>query len=402
MRWWRRRREQPNSQTLSISDPRLVEWFGLGSPNYAGVQVGETSALGVSAVWQAVALISGAVAQLPLRTLRDVDGKRTRVTSFLDDPGAHIGLTPYAWKEQILLHLLLHGETFLAHVPNGAGSLAGLTPFHPSAVEVNWDDSRPGGKRFTANLTNGTRRDYDASDMTQIMSRSLDGLRGLSVIAIARNSLGTSIAGERAAAKLFANGPLFAGYLSPKDDDTTEEEAKTIGASTDANAMGWENANSVPVFNRRLEFTPWSMSMADAQFLESRAFQIQEVARWFGVPANLLMDPGAVSTWGTGVEIQNRGLHRYNLTRWTTLIEEALSRLVASARFAEFDYAGFLKPTPEEEIRLLIEQVKAGVITVNEYRRIRNMDPIEGGDELRPAGTPAVPEPADDGEKAPA
>lgn len=394
-RWWRKR--TPKNQTISVSDPRLIEWFGLGAPNYAGVEVGEHSALGVSAVWQAVSLISGSIAGLPLRTLRDVDGTRTRVNSFLDDPGAHIGLTPFAWKEQILVHLLMHGEAFLAHVYNGAGTIAGLTPFHPGAVEVQWDDGVPGGKRFTANLTNGTRQDYDARTMTQIMSKSMDGLRGMSIISIARHSLGTSIAGERAAAKLFANGPLFAGYLSPKDEDVDEGEAKVIESSTNANAMGWENANSVPVFNRRLEFTPWSMSMADAQFLESRAFQIQEVARWFGVPANLLMDPGAVSTWGTGVEIQNRGLHRYTLTRWTTLVEESLSRLVASARFAEFDYAGFLKPTPEEEIRLLLEQVKAGVITVNEYRKIRNMDPIEGGDELKSAQPPApAPAPAED------
>jgi HK97 family phage portal protein len=390
--WWRRRRT--SNTTYSISDPILAEWLSLGTPNYANVNVSEHSALGVSAVYRAVSLISGTIAGLPMRTLRDVVGTRTRISSFLDDPGAPAGLTPYQWKETVLAHLLLHGDAYLAHVFNGAGSLAGLTPFHPSAVSVEWDDSRPGGKKFTATLTTGARVEYDARTMTQVMGLSLDGLRGMSVIEVARNGLATAIAGDRAAAKMFSNGALFAGLVSA-EEDIDEAEAKTIKESLDAKAAGWENASSVAVVNRRLKFQPWTMSHADAQFIESRQFQIQDVGRIFGVPPHLLMDPGAVSTWGTGVEIMNRSLARYTLAPWTARIEQALSRLLPAPRFVEFDYAGLLQPAPEVEIPLLIQQVQAGLMTVNEARRIRNMDPIEGGDELRGQSTPA-PAPAED------
>ena len=388
MAWWRRKRQQPANTNYSISDPYLAEWLSVGQPNYAGVAVGEHSALGVSAVYRAVSLISGTIAGLPMRTLRDVEGTRTRVNSFLDDPGTTIGLTSFAWKETVLLHLLLHGNAYLEHIVNGAGSLAGLVPVHPQCVTVDWDETRPGLKRFDVTLKDGTRQDYDASTMTQIMALSLDGLRGLSVIEVARNSLGTAIAGDRAAAKLFATGALHSGIVTP-EEDVTEDEAKTIKASLNAKTAGWENAGEIAVINRRLKFTPWTMSMEDAQFLQSRQFQIEEIARWYGVPPHLLMQTEKQTSWGTGVAEQNRGLARFSLAPWTSRIEQALSRLLPAPRFVEFDYAGLERPTPEQEIDLLIKQVEAGLMTVNEARRIRNMDPIDGGDTLRGQAAPA-------------
>jgi len=393
--WWRRKR--PTNQTYSISDPYLAEWLSLGAPNYAGVAVGEYSALGISAAYRAVALISGTIAGLPMRTIREVEGTRTRVLSFLDDPGAPAGLTPFAWRETVLAHMLLHGNAYLAHVFNGAGSLAGLTPFHPSAVQVEFADV-PGGKRFTATLTDGTRQTYDATTMTQVMGLSLDGLRGLSPIEVARNSLGTAIAGDRAAAKMFASGALHSGIVTP-EEDVTEDEAKVIKASLNAKTAGWENAGEIAVINRRLKFTPWTMSMEDAQFLESRAFQVEEIARWYGVPPHLLMQTEKQTSWGTGVAEQNRGLAVFTLAPWTSRIEQQLSRLLPAPRFCEFDFAGLLQPAPAQEIELLIKQVEAGLITVNEARRVRNMDPVEGGDTLRGVSAD-TPEPA--GEEVPA
>ena len=397
MAWWRRK--QPSNTTYSISDPLLIEFLGLSNGNFSGVTVGEDSALGLSAFYRAGSIIAGTIAGLPLRTVRDVEGVRTRTPSFLDNPGGPSGPTAYEWKERAIWHLFAHGDAFGAHVVNGAGTLARLDLIHPQAVTVEWDDRVPGGKRFTAMLrtpNGGTeRKTYDARTMTQIMGPSLDGLRGMSVISIARNSLGTAIAGDRAAAKMFSQGALYSGMVTP-EDDVSEDEAKEIKKSLDRKTSGWEHAGEIAVINRKLKFTPWTMSMEDAQFLQSRQFQIQEIARWTGVPASLLMDPGAVSTWGTGVEIQNRGLSRYTLSSYTSRMEERLSRLLPSPRFAEFDFAGLLQPAPEQEIPLLIQQVEAGLMTPNEARRMRGLDPIEGGDVLRGSqSNSAAPEPAE-------
>jgi HK97 family phage portal protein len=389
VKWpWTRREEPRNDGLISIGDPALAGYFGTG-PTLAGVTVSETSALSIAAFWRAVMLISGTIASLPLHTFRDTaEGERQRMTSWVDDPGTADGLTPYEWKETCLLHGLLHGNVYLQHVTNVAGATIGATPVHPRAVSPAWerrpDGTYTGRKVYTATLGDGTRRTFDQNAMTQIMGPSMDGLRGLSLIGVARQSLGTHIAGDRAAAKMFGNGALISGLVST-EEDVDEDEAKDIKEGLDRKVGGWENAGEVAFVNRKLKFSPWTMSAQDAQFLESRQFQIEEIARWTGVPPHLLMQTEKQTSWGTGVAEQNRGLGRFTLLGWTMRFEQRLSRLLAKPRFAEFDFAGLERPTPEDEIKLLIEQVKAGLLTVNEARKIRNLPPIDGGDVLRSA-----------------
>jgi HK97 family phage portal protein len=390
VRWPWRRRDQPEA-LISIADPVLAEYFNVGNPNYSGVTVGEGSALGLSAVYRAGSLIAGTIASLPMRTLRDTgDGQRQRMGSFLDNPGGPDGPTRFEWTETVMLHLLLHGNAFLAHQYSGAGALAALAPIHPLCVSVELprpdDDVQPvGGKWFRANLDDNTQRTFDARTLTHIPALSTDGVLGLSPIAVARNSLGTAIAGDRAAAKLFSKGALMSGMVTP-EDDLEEDEMKAVKEGLNRNVAGWENAGDIAVVNRRLKFTPWTMSAQDAQFLESRQFQVEEIARWYGVPPHLLMQTSKQTSWGTGVEEQNRGLARHTLMPWTTRIEQRLSRLLPNPRFVEFDYAGYLKPAPADEIRLLLEQIAGGLLTLNEARAIRNLPPVDGGDEVRRAG----------------
>jgi HK97 family phage portal protein len=395
MRWpWRRQQATDARNLISISDPALVELFGASSPNYAGVSVGEGSVMGLSAVYRAVSLISGTLGTLVLRTLRDTgDGMRQRMTSVFDNPGGQYGPTPYEWKETLVLHLLLHGNAFLRHVYGGAGQLLALELIHPLCVSVDQDLSRPGGKLFKATLQDGRQVEYDALTMTHIPALCMDGLRGMSPISVARNSLGTSLAGDRAAARQFSNGALIAGMVTP-DEDVEPDEVKTIKAEIESKVTGWENAGGIPVINRKLKFTPWTMTAADAQFLQSRQFQIEEIARWFGVPPHLLMQTEKQTSWGQGVESQNRGLARFSLHPWAVRIEERLSRLLPNPRFVEFDFSALERPTPEQEIDLLIKQVQAGLLTLDEARAIRNLPPIEEPER--------EPDPVDDPEEVPA
>lgn len=392
--WQRPRQAEPTSELISISDPVLAAYFGM-SPTYAGVQVGEGSVLGIAAFWRAVSLISGTIAGLPLKTYRDTpEGQRERVKSWLDDPGGPGGPTSYEWKETCLLHLLLHGNAYLVHLFNQAGQLVGAVPVHPLAVSPEWEKDASGRltgrKLFRATLADGTQRTFTQASMTQIMGQSLDGLRGLSLLGVARNSLGTTIAGDRAAARMFGNGALISGLVTP-DEDVTEAEAKVIKAGLDRKLGGWENAGQIAFVNRKLNFTPWTMSAEDAQFLQSRQFQIEEVARWTGVNPHLLMQTEKQTSWGTGVEVQERGLSRFTLATWTGRLEQRLSRLLNGPAFAQFDFAGLERPTPEQEIDLLVKQVDAGLLTPNEARKIRNLPPIPGGDQLRGGAPAAVP-----------
>lgn len=371
----------------SIADPLLIQFFGGGHPNYSGVTVGESGALAISAVYRAVSLISGTVASLPMRTLRDIgDGRVQRTRSFLDEPGGPDGPTQFEWTETVLSHLLLHGNAYLVHVYNGAGVIARLEPVHPLCVSVELprpdDQQQPvGGKWFKVHLENGQMRILDARDLTHIPALSTDGVRGQSPIEVARNSLGIAIAADRAAAKMFANGLLNPILVSPKED-IEQEEAKDVKDGFQRNAAGWENAYEVAVVNRSIDVHQLTMSAADAQFLQSRHFQVEEIARWFGVPPHLLMQTDKQTSWGTGVAEQNRGLARTVLVPWASRIQERLSRLLPSPRFVEFDMAGLERGSPSEEIGLLIQQVQAGLLTINEARHVRNLPPLPGGDGL--------------------
>lgn len=391
--WTRASRTEPTAELISVADPVLAGYFGV-TPTYAGVQVGEGTALAISAFWRAMLLISGTIAGLPLKTYRDIrPGERQRVSSWLDDPGGVEWQTPHQWKETCFLHLLMHGDAYLAHRYNQGGALIGAIPVHPLAVSPEWvrdpNTGRfTGAKQFRATLADGTIRTFSQGSMTQIMGPSLDGLRGLSLIGVARNSLGTTIAGDRAAARTFGNGALISGLVTP-DEDVDQAEAETIKAGLDRKTSGWENAGAIAFVNRKLNFSPWTMTAADAQFLESRKFQIEEIARWTGVPPHLLMQTEKQTSWGTGVEVQNRGLSQYTLATWTSRFEQRVSRLLPKPVFAEFDFTGLERPTPEQEIDLLIKQVDAGLMTLNEARRVRNLPPVPGGDEPRVKGSPA-------------
>lgn len=370
--------------SISIGDPAFVDFFGLGS-NLTGVSVGELSSLGVAAVWRAVSVLSAAVANLPLLTYReDENGEDVRVGSFLDDPAGFESMTPFEWVETVMVHLLLHGNAFLLHVYGGAGQLMGLLPVHPGSVGILLSNEVPGGKIFNVTLKDGTYLSLTAVDMTHIPGMTTDpNGRGLSPISVARNSMGTSIAADRTAARLFGNGMLISGLVTPLED-LTEAEAQQIKEGLRAKMLGVDNAGDVAVINRQLKFEKWSMTPEDSQFIESRSFQIDEVARIFGVPPHLLMEMTKQSSWGTGLIEQNQAWARYTLAGWTTRIEQRLSRLLPKPRFCRFDYKGLLRPTPGEEINLLLAEVNGGLLTLNEARKQLNLPPIpEGGDDLR-------------------
>lgn len=391
MPWSRRNSRASDSveqrSLISVGNPAAAELIGFGLPNYSGATVTESTALTISAVYRAVALISQTIASMPAHTvLATSDGRRERVPSFLDNPGRSSGMTNFEFWEMTLIHLLLHGNAFLAHTVNGAGAKTGLVPIHPLLVSVEVDASVPGGRVYVVTLENGSRRRFTSRDMTHVVGMSSDGIRGLSPISVARNSFGTALAGERAAAKQFSAGCMLSGLVSA-EDDMSDEDVQVVRESLSRNLQGWENAGEIAVLNRKVKFTPWEMSAADAQFLESRAFQVEEIARWFGIPPFALMQTEKQTSWGTGIESQQRGLARTVLRPWAVRLEQRLSSLLGAGRELKFDFTALEQADPAAEIHLLIDQVNSGLLTINEARAARNLPPLPDGDAIRlPSG----------------
>lgn len=377
--------KQERSMELSVSDAGLVSFLNPGAGNYSGVTVTESTALTLSPVWRAVSLIAQTLASCEVNSVQKFnDGTFEKVDSWVDDPAGGSGATRFEFWETVTVHLLLHGNAYLMHVYSENGTFMGLYPVHPLGVTVDVEDNQ---KRYKITLSDGSFKYYNDATMTHIPALSLDGIMGVSPIQTARNSLGVAVAGERAAAKMFSNGSMIQGMVTP-EEDVTPEEAQQIKESIDLKMQGWDNAGDIPVINRKLKFTPWSMSNADAEFLSSRMFQVEEIARWFGVPPHLLMQTEKQTSWGSGVAEQNRGLSRTVLGPWARRIEDRVTKLLPAGQTLVFDFAPLERPNPEQETELILRQIQGGLLTPNEGRAMLNRPSAPNGDQLfMPAGS---------------
>lgn len=379
-------RRSSAAPSFSVGDPALAEFLGIGAGSTSGQNVTEATSLGLTAVWRCVSLIAGVVASLPLKSYRKLsDGSRERVGSFLDDPGAPSGLTPFAWTELVMAHLLLHGNAYLQHIYSAGGQIIGLHPVHPRAVGIEVD-RKTGEKTFRVQLADGLSRVLTPIDLTHVMGLSTDGIRGLSPIGATRNAIGAGLAADEAAARQFRSGFLLGGVVS-SDYDLTKEQARQVKEGFESRFGGARHAGEVLVTNASLKFSPWAMSAEDAQFIESRAHQVAEVCRIFGVPQEMLSAGGA-SSWGSGISELVRGWQKFCLVPWTSRVEDALSLLLARPRYAEFEYAGLLQGSEAEVVANMAAEIAAGTLTVNEARAIRNRPALD------PEPTPAPEVPA--------
>jgi HK97 family phage portal protein len=368
--------------SLSVSDPTLAALFTPGGVvDLAGVMVGETSAMGLSALYRALSLISGTLAGLPLSAWRETDDGKEQVASVFDEPDGPDEQTKFEWTETLFLHQLLHGKAGALKVRNEARGLVRLPLVHPLSWRVEQpsiaeqrDPARypAGGVWHVITLDTAEQVKLDANDFWYAPAASLGGQVGMGLLTYARQSLATSIAADKAAARVFAGGALISGLATPEDEglDISEDIPK-IRAELNRNVLGHENAGTIALVNRRLKFTPWTMTAEQAQFLQSRQFQIEEISRWTGVPPHLLMQLDKQTSWGTGVDEQNRGLSKFVLGHWAQRFEQRASRLLARPRWVEFDFAGLERPNYAVEAGIDLQEVGAGVMTADEYRAKR-------------------------------
>ncbi len=360
-------------------------------------------------------ILSGTIASLPLKTYHwDADGDmREPATSFMDQWPAGPGrLSPFNWKEQVVIHLVTAGEVGLPHVHANGGELIGLIPFAPTTYIARWEK---GQKVFKVSMADGKQLDFgdgcdnaiDGRCMTQILGPSLDGLRGLSPMYLFRGGLALAQALDAAARRTMTSGMHASGFVSARNGaKVTFEDAQAVSKSIKENVLGPEHAGEIITTNAELEFKEWSQTNSDAQFIEQREFTVHEVARMLGVPAHLLFSSSKEQSFASGLAEQVAGFARFTLMPITSRIEEAVSPLIGpSIKFVEFDYKGLLQGTPDSEVKLILQQVDSGLMSEEEGRDLLGLGAKDPPDTFRmpapvpPSGKlPEIPQAASNGQ----
>lgn len=374
----------PYKRSLSLRESD--GWYPAGAGTDAGEIITESSVMALSAVWACVNLLSGTISSLPLMVYRTgKDGARLVARDHAlyrilhDSP--NFDQTALDFWDFLCASIELWGNGF-ARIERNAGRVAALVPINPSLVSVRRLSSGDIEYRWTED-----GKAFVGTDKTILHVRGPGGnpLGGMSTLHFGRNTFGLARAADRAAAGMFANGLrpsgvlTFEKFLSAENRDIAENKLaeKFVGAI---------NAGRPMVLEGGTKWESLTINPEDAQMLETRAFSVEEVCRFFNVPPVMIGHTSKTTSWPTGVEQQGLILQKFTLRRRLKRIEQALMKQLltpfdrAAGITIEFNLEGLLRGDTASRSAFYTSMLNAGVFTINYVRSLENLPPIEGGD----------------------
>ncbi|WP_084691207.1 phage portal protein [Sphingomonas sp. SRS2] len=388
--------------------PEQLEQFlreGGGAETMSGEYVTPRTAMGIAAVYRCVTLISGAVATMPLHLKRRVD-ERTRQDAS-DHPLWEVlrrrpnrWQTPSQFRRQIQSQALFRGMGYAMKVRSGK-SVVALIPLHPDRVRT--EQIADYSLEHVYTRTDGSQITIPQRDMFNLVGMSLDGVRGLSVLTCARETIGAAIAMRSHGATLFRNGTSLGGVLKHPGKLGTDGQ-ETLRASLEA-YRGTENAGKNLILEEGMAYERLGMSNADAEFIASRAFEDKHIYMFFGVPPHMAGDTTGSTSWGSGIEMQTLGFQAYTLEDWLTTWEETITRDCLDGEdpklFPWFNRAAAVKNDIKTRTASYSAGRAGGWLSKNDIRGFENMNPIEGGDDYdAPLNSNVKPDAAGDEDAA--
>ena len=359
----------------------------------SGKSVTERSSMQMTAVYSCVRILAEAVAGLPLHLYKynESGGKERAAENQLyfllhDEPNPE--MTSFVFRETLMTHLLLWGNAYAQLIRNGKGEVIALYPLMPNRMTVDRDNK---GRLYyqywrgkdEAKLSRDNIVILQPSDVLHIPGLGFDGLVGYSPIAMAKNAVGMAIACEEYGAKFFANGATPGGIL---EHPGIVKDPARVRESWNAVYQGSGNAHRIAVLEEGMKYTPIGISPEQAQFLETRKFQINEIARIFRVPPHMVGDLEKSSF--SNIEQQSLEFVKYTLEPWLVRWEQAMVRSLLSKSekeqyFIKFNVDGLLRGDYESRMNGYATARQNGWMSANDIRQLENLDRIsekEGGD----------------------
>ena len=372
-------REGPKNQVSA------AETFYFGSSN-AGKTVNPRNAVQVSTVYACVRVIAETIASLPFGIYEETDkGSKKAVDHPLyrllhDEPNSE--MTSFVLREVMMTHLLLWGNCYIQIIRNGKAKIAGLYPLLPDRMEVD-RDTKTGALTYTYTTTEGSQVSLRPADVLHIPGLGFDGVMGYSPIALEKNAIGLGIAAEEYGSTFFKNGARPSGILSHPGH--VSDPAK-VRSSWNAAYGGSSNGGKVAVLEEGMSFSPISIPNNEAQFLETRKFQVEEICRIYRVPPHLVgnLDRATFSN----IENQSIDFAVHTIRPWLVRIEQAMNRALLSDNekghfYTQFNIDGLMRGDYKSRMEGYSIARQNGWMSANDIRALENMNPIpteEGGD----------------------
>ena len=355
------------------------EWFGMSS---SGKVVTADKAIHLSAVWACVRLLSESVSTLPLKIYeRQADGSRKPAT---DHPvyqvlcrRPNMEMTPSRFMLMLVASICLRGNAFIEKKMIGS-KLVSLIPLLPQNMVVKRLEN---GRLEYTYTENGLKRVIPEKNLMHIRGFGLDGVCGMMPMREGRDVIGAAMAVEESAAKIFENGLQSSGFLSAEQALDAEQRERLRGYMQ--SFTGSKNAGKIMVLEGGLKYQNVTMNPEAAQMLESRAFSIEEICRWFRVPAFMVGHADKQSSLASSVEGMNLQFLTNTLRPLLVNIEQEISRCLLDGDddlFAEFSVEGLLRADSAGRSAYYTTALQNGWMSRNDVRRLENMPPIEGGD----------------------
>jgi len=353
--------------------------------SYTGARVNADTAMRVSTVYRCIAIISQSLASLPLFVYHRLEngGKEKARGHPLygvlhDQPNRW--QTSFEWREMMQSHALFRGNGFSRIIPGRRGFVDQLIPLQPDRMRV--EQLRDGRLRYLYRDTGGKETVYDQDEMFHVRGLGSDGIVGFSVLSLARQAFGLALATEEHGARLFGQGTTRRVALEHPGELSKPAQERLRETYLETNT-GLANSHKPIVLEEGLKVHELGMTSDEAQFLETRGFSVEEIARWFGVPLSLVGHTEKATSWGTGLEQLNLAFVIHTMRPWFVRWEQAIGRDLILDRdefFAEFLVDALARGDMKSRYESHRIAVMTGWKSRNEARAFENMNPVEGLD----------------------